>query len=218
MRAFHNDYRIKENVLAQLQVHYDADEIVKGSYWENGKGCAVGCTIHGSEHKEYEDQLGIPESLAHLEDFLFEAMPNESAKEWPIHFIEAVPVGADLSLVEHKFKYWLLTDESVNPGIDHSSVRKEVAAVAELVERRVSGEVIPPEELEAAERAAAYAAWGATSGGATSAAWWAVRSAAALATVSTAWCAARSAAENAARSAFAERMAHKLIEILKEAK
>ena len=42
MLAYHNDPAIKSKLLADLQAHADADRLVKGQYWENGKGCAVG--------------------------------------------------------------------------------------------------------------------------------------------------------------------------------
>jgi hypothetical protein len=111
MRAYHNDYQIKTNILAQLQAHYDADEIIKGKYWENGKGCAVGCTIHSDNHREYETRFGIPEILAHLEDTIFENLPNERAKEWPLKFMSSIYVGADLSTVWPLLAIWILTDK-----------------------------------------------------------------------------------------------------------
>lgn len=101
MRAFHNDPEIKEKFLKRLRAHYEADEIVKGTYWENGKGCAVGCTIHGNDHSKYEEELGIPIILARLEDRIFEGMPNAESKEWPIKFIESINVGSDLSKVRN---------------------------------------------------------------------------------------------------------------------
>jgi hypothetical protein len=42
MLAYHNDPAQKAAILQQLEQHRVADEIVKGQYWENGKGCAVG--------------------------------------------------------------------------------------------------------------------------------------------------------------------------------
>ena len=63
MRAFHNNPAIKEKYLARVRAHAAADEIIKGQYWQNGRGCAVGCTIHSSSHKAYEDELGIPRFL-----------------------------------------------------------------------------------------------------------------------------------------------------------
>jgi hypothetical protein len=50
MLAYHSDPTIKTNILAQLQRHHDEDHLVKGQYWQNGKGCAVGCTIYSGNH------------------------------------------------------------------------------------------------------------------------------------------------------------------------
>ena len=83
MKAFHNDEKIKKKYLSRLRAHQKADEIVKGFYWEMGKGCAVGCTIHSSDHGAYETELGIPRWLAKLEDRIFEGLPNGRAKKWP---------------------------------------------------------------------------------------------------------------------------------------
>ena len=110
MKAFHNDPALKEQILAQLQAHYDADEIIKGVYWEKGKGCAVGCTVHSRSHKSYETELGIPEPLAHLEDNIFERLQNNTAKIWPLRFIRAISVGSDLSNDWPKFVAFILTD------------------------------------------------------------------------------------------------------------
>jgi hypothetical protein len=108
--SFHGDQAIKDKYIARLQAHYKADEIIKGGYWENGKGCAVGCTVHSSEHDSYETELGISWRLAIIEDSIFENLPNEQAKEFPIQFLEAIPVGVDTELVFKKFIIWSLID------------------------------------------------------------------------------------------------------------
>ena len=110
MEAFHNNPLIKEYYFNRLNKHYQADEIVKGIYWQNGKGCAVGCTIHSSSHKNYESELGIPENIANLQDRIFEQLPNKLAKEFPLQFLSAIKVGANLSKVSKLFTIWLLTD------------------------------------------------------------------------------------------------------------
>ena len=110
MKSFHNDPLIKEKYINRLKDHYSADEIIKGQYWENGKGCAVGCTIHSRNHSNYETELGIPKVIARLEDNIFEKLPNELAKEFPLQFLSAINVGADLSNVWRYFTIWLLTD------------------------------------------------------------------------------------------------------------
>ena len=103
MKAFHNDVAIKEKYLARVKAHELADEIIKGKYWENGKGCAVGCTIEGNEHSRYETELGIPRQIARLEDRIFEGRPNKEAMKFPLKFLQAIKVGADLSIVIPKF-------------------------------------------------------------------------------------------------------------------
>lgn len=85
MRAFHGKAELKETLLAEIKWHEEQDKIVQGTYGNEGnefKGCAVGCSIHSlnrklgknfstSDHKIYETELGIPETLAYLEDSLF---------------------------------------------------------------------------------------------------------------------------------------------------
>ena len=108
MLSFHNDSKIKATYLARVQAHALADEIIHGAYWQEGKGCAVGCTIHGSDHAKYETELGIPRILARLEDRIFEGLANAESKTFPSRFLSAIPVGADLSMVWPKFAAWLL--------------------------------------------------------------------------------------------------------------
>ncbi len=109
--AFHGDASIKEKYLKRVQAHREADEIIKGTYWEDGKGCAVGCTIHGSNHARYETELGIPRQLARIEDGLFEALPNGVARDWPVKFLSAIPVGSNLYIAYWSFMLWLLVDK-----------------------------------------------------------------------------------------------------------
>ena len=111
MISFHGKQEIKQKYLERVKEHFEADEIIKGKYWEKGKGCAVGCTIHENDHSKYEIELGIPEILAILEDGIFEDLPNERAKTWPIEFLDAIPIGVDLYEVWPKFAIWLLTDK-----------------------------------------------------------------------------------------------------------
>jgi len=134
MIAYHGDPKVKWDLLDQLTAHAKADEIVRGyGYWQDGKGCAVGCTIHSANHKEYETKLGIPQVIARLEDLIFEGLPSVRARVWPIQFAAAIRPGADLSRVVWHFLHWILTDSSVNPGIDHPLVRDVVKRCADLL-------------------------------------------------------------------------------------
>ena len=110
LRAYHGKQEIKDKYLQRMKMHINADELIHGTYWQNGKGCAIGCTVETNDdpHSRYPIEIGIPEWLAYLEDSLFESLPNGQAKEWPIRFLEAIPVGADLGPVLPKFCLWLL--------------------------------------------------------------------------------------------------------------
>ena len=110
MLAYHSKPEIKERYLVRVQKHYDKDKIVQGQYWEDGKGCAVGCTIHGNNHFLYESRLGIPVSLAYAEDTIFEGLDLAVARKWPKRFLSAIKPGQDLSKVAEKFAAWILTD------------------------------------------------------------------------------------------------------------
>lgn len=153
--SFHNDSAIKEKYLNRLHLHYKADEIIKGTYWENGKGCAVGCTVHSRSHASYESELGIPRILARLEDTIFEGLPNEKAKEFPIQFLEAIPVGVDLEPVWRKFMIWMLIDE--NEGVIRYAKTEETKKAIKDVAKAFSDSLtktVSHEEWVAVRRAA----------------------------------------------------------------
>jgi hypothetical protein len=139
-------------MLVRVRQHRLADQLVKGLYWEEGKGCAVGCTIHGDDHEEYEKQLGIPEHLAHLEDKFFEGMENEKSMMWPERFLAAIEPGADLSLVWPKFARWLLSEflPEMHVNVDEDCIE----LVCRLLDRRISGDMPNNLEWQQAEKAA----------------------------------------------------------------
>lgn len=100
MKAFLDSKEVQEKYLNRIRKHAKADEFAKGIYWENGKGCAVGCTVHSSDHSDYETELGIPKWVAKLEDRIFEGLPNARAKLWPVEFLESVNIGSDLNKIK----------------------------------------------------------------------------------------------------------------------
>ena len=231
LKAFHNKKDLKKSMVAEVLKHQKQDQIVQGTYGkENGqwKGCAVACSVRSlavcngealktsyNDHSRYQTDLGVPEALAHLEDYLFEAMPTDKAKLWPAEFIKAINVGSNLSLVSPKFISATLRDLlSVKEVKDDKEVSKQVLHIAKMWDAVVNGR--PP------KAAAESAAWSA----AESAAWSAAESAAWSAARSAAWSAARSAAESAARSAAwsaawsaaAYKMSRRLLKIIKATK
>lgn len=160
MKAFLGLQSVKDTYLARVREHRAADQLVKGLYWRDGKGCAVGCTIHSDKHSDYERLLGIPEALAMLEDSIFEGLPNELAMTWPDRFLDSIQVGADLTLVASRFLHWLLVDP-VDGVVKYADVKTKpaIVAVGNLYARRLGGdEPTTGEWLAAYAHASAYAA------------------------------------------------------------
>jgi hypothetical protein len=147
MLSFHNNPAIKKQYLARLQAHYQADEIVHGKYWENGKGCAVGCTVHSNKHSAYESKLGIPVMLARLEDRIFEGLPNGEAKKFPGQFLQAIRPGVDLSLVGWKFLHWLMEVELA--GNKNDRIDTVIKRCANMLVPLTKGQPVDEDECRA---------------------------------------------------------------------
>lgn len=152
MQAYLGDNKIKTKYLKRVRAHQKADEIAKGFYWENGKGCAVGCTIEGSDHERYETELGIPKEIAYLEDTIFENLPNDKAKEFPARFLKAIKVGADLSKVTAHFIVWQFEDaewglKNIQEVKDDKEVYGFCEEVVGLYKRVIADEVVTEQEF-----------------------------------------------------------------------
>jgi len=247
MLAFHGDAAIKEKYLNRVRLHEAADEIIHGKYWERGKGCAVGCTVHSDSHVAFETELGIPQMLARLEDRLFEGMANGTSKQFPARFLAVIEPGADLSRVPWLFLHWLLTEELASR--DDPRVAKEIKACADVLIPLTKGEpcdrnaaglarravlearskIVWPAAADAAADAAAYAAaaadaaadaaaYAAAAAAADAAAAAAAASAAAdAAAYAAADAAAYAAARSRSRREFYHQMAEKLLQLMANA-
>lgn len=156
MRAYHNDPQIKADILSQLAAHREADQLIKGRYWRDGKGCAVGCTIHSNDHAEYETRFGIPQMLARLEDCIFDGLPNEQAMAWPERFIGTIAPGSDLSRVGWQFLHWLLTESGIG-AFAHPHVSDAVKQCADVLVPLKDGRPADESAADAASRAASMA-------------------------------------------------------------
>jgi len=122
--AYHGNAALKEKIRKRVLWHQERDHIARGRYTQGSgrsfRGCAVGCSLEAAgveksmrgDHKLYEIKLGIPRIIALLEDKLFESLPFGEHVEFPLKFIDAIPVGADLSNVWPQFAAWLMIDET----------------------------------------------------------------------------------------------------------
>ncbi len=199
MKTFHNSQELKNDILTRLKLHAEADEIIQGTGWENGKGCAVGCTLNDYSHEKYPIELGIPEWVAHLEDKIFEGLSNEEAKTFPIEFIEAVPVGVseesffrlECDIHVKRLTVLLKKQTELYPNDDFGVN----AALKTVIELRSTYTPIEDEKYSAAGSAAVSAAWSASES-ASAASWSAAKSAwpdSAESASAAAWSASKSA-------------------------
>jgi hypothetical protein len=214
VKAFLNKKLVKTKYLNRVIAHRKADEIVKGMYWENGKGCAVGCTVHSSRHDSYETELGIPSWLAQLEDTLFEHVSNKYGKTFPERFLNAIPVGVDLAQVKSKFLIFVL--KSVLTKFDHEKFPKSASSIKAVIKLYKDGETDLQIFKEACQNA--YAAYAAAYTVTSASAAYAVTSTAAYAAYSYTADTAIYAAAYAARTKEYEKFANYLLKLLKAAK
>ncbi|MBU9944795.1 MAG: hypothetical protein KTQ12_09200 [Dermatophilaceae bacterium] len=176
MLTYHNDPNLKAQVLAELAAHREADQIVQGDYWTDGRGCAVGRLTHDPDggHDQYPVRWGIPEQLACLEDRVFEGLPESEARLWPERVMAAIPVGVDLDalrLVDRLAVARLRSLLDLAPTWPGSVRDRVVGAIEGVIAALESGD---KDALLAARSAAESAAWSTTS----ESAWSAARSAA----------------------------------------
>jgi hypothetical protein len=148
--AFHGNPAVKAFHLDRLRRHVHKGEIVQGvAEWKDGKGGVIGCTIHSHDRRRYELDLGIPAEVASLEEIIFERLPEEEAKRFCLEFLEAVPVGADLSFVWPAIARWLLIDPKC--GIIRfartADTRAAIEMVAGLYARMLRGEPVSLEQF-----------------------------------------------------------------------
>ena len=166
LRAFHRDPAIKARYLARVHVHqqqqdftcYASGESAGAAGW---RGRPVECTVHDHQdpYTQAAAQLGVLAIVAQLEDALFEWLPEDRAQEWPVQFLQVIPVGAVLDHVWPVFARWLLGDETwgVVRFARTTPQREAIQHVSELMGKRAAGEVITLLAWQAASAAAAAA-------------------------------------------------------------
>lgn len=236
--AFHNDPALAAMVRAQVDAHTAADEIVQGVYWEDGKGCFIGCLAHSSSDDKVQELTGFPLMLTRIAESIFEGLDNAAAKAFPQAVIAAPLVGADLSLVPWQFLHWCVTDalhQYADPATQAAcapavqvlsdkargvpvaarAARATADAAADAAGAAAGGAAYAADAADAARAAARAAAYAAAAGAADAAD--AARAAAAYAACAAGAADAAGAAyatTYSAAYAMCERQAAKLIELL----
>ena len=134
MRAFIDGRVSKAKLLNSLREHARMDRVLQGCYWlepnplarskfyASGGGCFMGCCLHdfapGEEgsKREYEQAFGIPQSFVAGAETIFESIPINKAKSFPVRLIEAIPEGAEGADLEEAIRVSYKTRTSHNPA------------------------------------------------------------------------------------------------------
>jgi hypothetical protein len=151
--------KILQEYLAKAQAHYNSDNFTQGEYWKGGKGCCVGCLAETSEspHKKLEDKTGVPEWMHHLADKIFEGLPIEEAKEFPIKYVTAWNGVIGFSEEDFKQKiqvpFLIFILEDSLKSFDNDKFHEVKKSIENVVQLYKSGET----DLEKFKDAAAYA-------------------------------------------------------------
>ena len=175
----------KQEFLTEIYKHRDTDAFIKGAYKNTDKeyfqGCAVGCSLKSvadikkiqiktDNHLEYETHLGVPEWLARLEDMLFENLPNELSKTWPVRFSEAINEGSDLDKIKAPFMIYLMEEnlKSIYSVVYDADKFKDVKNAIDLTRSAINQMIVAHKsgdenQLSAASSAASSAAESAAS-------------------------------------------------------
>lgn len=188
LRAYHGDPAVKAKYVQRFAAHREADQVIQGTGFKNGRGCFVGCTLDAYQHDRFPVELGWPAWLALLADTIFEGLSKAEAPQFGTDLLEAVPVGVDLEPVKARF---LLTIQLRNlarlEGNTNAAAAECRTAVQSVIDWLSAGATD-----EAARSAAESAAW------------------------SAAQSAARSAAQSAAESAEFQTQRNDLLAIIRE--
>ena len=194
--------------LKTMQQHAEADRFVQGS-WLGRKddhalfrGCFFGCAAQSNEHpiETICEQWDMPLWLGHLSETIFENLPTDEAKKWPVQLLEALveaPEDFNFKRLECEININRLSILAEN----NPSVSDVINLCIDCWRQELAGDT--DIDWESAESAAWSAAWSEIS----SAAWsaesvvWSAESAAARSAVESAEEATEFAEEVAAESA-----------------
>jgi hypothetical protein len=161
MHAFHDDPALKQELLARLQAHAQAGEILnRANVWHDGKGGPVACMVHDTDLAVWQQRTGVPRAVGSALDVAASYLDEpEQAARFVLEWVEAVEVGQDLRRVAPALIEWLLSDSEhgIHRLAENEAVRQMIKRVADLHRRAATGDA--PDEAEwRAARAAAMAA------------------------------------------------------------
>lgn len=141
---------------AEIALHLDQDRLIRGTYWDGGKGCFIGCLTHSNDPRKAEARFGLTVPIMRIAENIFEAMPDEDGRAFFAAFGDAVGEdGKDLSRVHWA---WLAAELRALP-VATTEVQAVIDPVIAGLGLLAAGKDWPKDAAAYAAYAAAYAAY-----------------------------------------------------------
>jgi hypothetical protein len=157
--------QFQEGILQQMRDHIAADEILAGQYWKDGKGCFIGCIVHGESAETVQDLTGLPLPLVRVSETIFEGLSHHDPSKGRAFFVAITDCmernqGKDISYVVWAFLHNTIDRALALPT--STSIRDACSPVLNVLKKRISGKTTETSDAAAhaanAARAAAHAA------------------------------------------------------------
>lgn len=191
IRAWHNDPDLKAEAVATMRRHKEQDDLARGAYLLRGadspsgfKGCFHGCLtteklaanagmttaefLRSSEseaidwHGQAERIWGIPASIGWLLDRTFEGR-RDNWGDFAVAATEAIPVGADMTLVVDRWLLDMLTDKEFGTEAIYATrspaLRQAFRTVVTLLQQCIDGYQVPGSDWLAVQEGHGSAIW-----------------------------------------------------------
>ncbi|MFB3057361.1 MAG: hypothetical protein ACE1ZQ_09405, partial [Ignavibacteriaceae bacterium] len=120
MKTFNNSKELKSELIEKLKHHQDLDTFLQGQWLTdekvegNGfKGCFYGCTMQTSVDAilKFSNKYSVDLWFCMLTENIFEGLPVEESKTFPLECIQALPVGLDINKIKSEWNTIVLKDQ-----------------------------------------------------------------------------------------------------------
>ena len=156
----------KAKYLKLAKTHRTADRFSQGKWIKEGKdkegmhrGCFYGCLMQTRDGvlSSASSVMGLPEWIVRVSEKIFEGLPKDLAKEFPVKLLEAIPTTTDTEQMWKDWNYAVLMDKGHGQYKycgDNKECKKAVKQCADLFKM----EVITEKAARSAAHSAAYSA------------------------------------------------------------
>ena len=148
--------------IERMKAHIEADELVPGTGFEDGKGCFIGCTFDRYDHRHAAKTTGVPEWLWYLADELHESMSRSVDRgDMALKLLRGFEKCEDFDALERAIHIYIQRRniERVTALEIDAALKPEVlAAIDAVISCHEAALPVDAPELAAARSAAALAA------------------------------------------------------------